>query len=88
MEGEAVTVYKNGSRSVATVGRRVWTGNGVWLYTTAPKVEKAAPQVAPAPIVLDWSVAEALDGEDAEAAAEIAAELAAEAADADAWGYY
>lgn len=83
-EGESVLVSrKDGSRSKATVGRRVWSGNGVWLYGvgTAPKVEvapKAAPE-APKPIVLDWSVAEAEDAA-RESAAERAAELAAESA--------
>lgn len=76
-EGEVVTVCrKDGSRSKATVGRRVWTGNGVWLYATAPKAEKVAPVVAPKVLILDWSEAEALDGEDAETAAELAAERA------------
>lgn len=78
IEGEVVMVSRaNGSRSNAVVGRRVWTGNGVWLYATAPKAEKVAP-VAPKPLILDWTEA---DGEDAEMAAEMAAERAANCAD-------
>ena len=77
-EGEVVWVSRaNGSRSKAEVGRRVWAGNGVWLYTKGQEAPKAEVKAAPEPLILDWSEAEALDGEDAEMAAEIAAERAA-----------
>lgn len=83
VEGAVVLVSRaNGSRSKAAVGRKVWAGNGVFLYAKgqeAPKAEVIEP------LVLDWSVAEALDGEDAEMAAEIAAERAANCAEA---GFY
>ena len=71
-EGGAVTVCrKDGSRSTATVGRKVWSGNGVWLYATAPTAPKGA-----APVVRDWSVAEQEDDDDDGYAAERAAERA------------
>lgn len=85
-EGEVVLVSRaNGSRSKAAVGRKVWAGNGVFLYAKGQEAPKAEVKVALEPLVLDWSVAEALDGEDAEMAAEIAAERAANCAEA---GFY
>lgn len=76
-EGEVVLVSRsNGSKSRETVGKIVWTGNGITLATLGPKPAKApkAPKAEKkAPLVLDWSQAEREDAQ-----AEIQAERAAE----------
>ena len=93
VEGAVVVVTRaNGSRSNAEVGRLVWAGNGVFLYTQA-KAGVAVP-VAPKPVlppakaaaelVTDWDVDDMFDDAAAEIAAERAAEDAAERA-AEAW---
>ena len=79
IEGEVVVVSRaNGSRSNAMVGRRVWAGNGVYVYAKSLAAAKVAPR---AYVEAEWDV---FDDAAAEIAAERAAEDAAERA-AEAW---